>query len=175
MGYLQIILLSVLSLSIVRSDLVQDAGDTVQDGLDTAQDLTDTKANTYSTRCQICTITTKDNGQQHKYDDQGLQTVTGVCPEYVCQTGMDWCLVTYYEHRASVNVPYDEIRQYQCGTKALRDGKQICRDLHTDKNSNSADYERVQECITKRSSGTAANYSLFTMALLLAFKLLFVN
>ena len=33
---------------------------------------------------------------------------------------MDWCLVTYYEHRASVNVPYDEIRQYQCGTKALR-------------------------------------------------------
>ena len=28
---------------LVRSDLVQDAGDTVQDGLDTAQDLTDTK------------------------------------------------------------------------------------------------------------------------------------
>lgn len=175
MGYLQIILLLVLSISVVRSELVDDAGDTVQDVVDTAQDMTsDSKANAYTTRCQMCKVKTTDSGARHMWDTNKEETVTGQCQEHECPAGMDWCLVTYYEHRADERSAYDEIRLYQCGTKALRDSRSICRELQDDKN-NAGDYYKVQECQTKRSSGTTTSYSLLTIATLLVSKLLLLN
>jgi len=219
MGYLQIILLLVLSISVVRSELVDDAGDTVQDVVDTAQDMTSdskgeelpgadpeidnpneetgeapglgsskntrqetvdtssdssSRANAYTTRCQMCKVKTTDSGARHMWDTNKEETVTGQCQEHECPAGMDWCLVTYYEHRADERSAYDEIRLYQCGTKALRDSRSICRELQDDKN-NAGDYYKVQECQTKRSSGTTTSYSLLTIATLLVSKLLLLN
>jgi len=206
MGYLQIILLLVLSISVVRS---QDDGE-VQDVLTSDQDMTssDTQgeelampgtnesnpnadeveappalaktprvetvsANSFQTRCQECRVTRADNGQEHYYDTNTFKNLDGRCIEYECGSGEDWCLVTYYENRATPQDPYDEVREYSCGTKAMRDSDSICRNLAMDRNDNK-DRMAVQECQTKRSSSTSTSYSSLLIALtaLLASKLL---
>jgi len=172
MGYLQIILLLVLSISVVRSQ--GDAGD-VQDVLTSDEDMTssDTQANSFQTRCQECRVTRADNGQEHYYDTNTFKNLDGRCIEYECGSGEDWCLVTYYENRATPQDPYDEVREYSCGTKAMRDSDSICRNLAMDRNDNK-DRMAVQECQTKRSSSTSTSYSSLLIALtaLLASKLL---
>jgi len=146
MGYLQIILLLVLSISV---------------------------ANSFQTRCQECRVTREDSGTEHYYDTNSNKNLNGRCIEYECASGQDWCLVTYYENRATPQNPYDEVREYSCGNKATRDSNTICRTLEMERNDDQ-DRMQVQECQTKRSSSTSTSYSSLLIALtaLLASKLL---